>query len=99
MEDFFDIGWRDLIARVAERERIPMRRGMRARASTDTVIPSRMGYPTACLVSVNRNKALDNYHQPSDTSENINWATIAAAADLVEALARELATPALNQAG
>ena len=91
MEDFFDIGWRDLIARVAEREGIPMRRGMRARASTDTVIPSRMGYPTACLVSVNRNKALDNYHMPSDTSENISWATIAAAADLVEALARELA--------
>ena len=94
MEDFFDIGWRDLIARVAEREGIPMRRGMRARASTDTVIPSRMGYPTACLVSVNRNKALDNYHMPSDTSENIRWATIGAATDLVEALARELALPA-----
>ena len=93
MEDFFDVTWRDLIARVAERERIPMRRGMRARASTDTVIPSRMGYPTACLVSVNRYKALDNYHQPSDTSENLSWATIAAAADLAEALARELAAP------
>ena len=29
MEDFFDRGWRDLIARVADREGIPMRRGMR----------------------------------------------------------------------
>lgn len=91
MEDFFDITWRDLIARVADREGIPMRRGMRARASTDTVIPSRMGYPTACLVSVNRYKALANYHQPTDSSENLSWATVAAAADLTEALARELA--------
>ena len=74
-----------MIARVAEREGIPMRRGMRARASTDTVVPSRMAYPTACLVSVNRHKALANYHQPSDSSENLSWATVAAAADLAEA--------------
>ena len=93
MEDFFDITWRDLIAKVADRENIPMRRGMRARASTDTVIPSRMGYPTACLVSVNRNKALSNYHMPSDTSANLSYPTVACAADLTEALARELAAP------
>jgi hypothetical protein len=91
MEDFFDVTWRDLIARVAEREGIPMRRGMRARASTDTVIPSRMGYPTACLVSVNRYKALPNYHMPSDRSENLSYPTVACAADLTEALVRELA--------
>ena len=69
MEDFFDRTWRDLIAGVAERERIPMRRGMRARTSTDSVVPSRMGIPTACLVSVNRHKGLSNYHQPSDMPE------------------------------
>ncbi len=92
MEDFFDIGFRDLIARVADRERIPMRRGMRSRNSTDSVIPSRMRYPTACLVSVNRYKALDHYHLPSDTSENVAYPTVAAATDLVEAVARELAT-------
>ncbi len=93
MEDFFDVSWRDLIARVAEREGIPMRRGMRARASTDSVIPSRMGIPTACLVSVNRYKALSNYHQPSDTSANMSYPTVACAADLAEAVARELASP------
>jgi hypothetical protein len=91
MEDFFDVTWRDLIARVAEREGIPMRRGMRSRASTDAVIPSRMGYPTACLVSVNRHKALPNYHMPSDVSDNLSYPTVACAADLTEALARELA--------
>lgn len=94
MEDFFDVSWRDLIAEVARRERIPMRRGMRARASTDSVVPSRMGIPTACLVSVNRYKALSNYHQPTDTSANMAYPTAAAAADLAEAVARELAAPA-----
>jgi hypothetical protein len=93
MEDFFDRTWRDLIAQVAERERIPMRRGMRSRASTDSVVPSRMGVPTACLVSINRYKALANYHQPTDVPENLSYPTIACAADLAEALARELADP------
>jgi hypothetical protein len=94
MEDFFDVTWRDLIAAVAERDRIPMRRGMRSRASTDTVVPSRMGIPTACLVSINRYKGLANYHSPSDVSDNVSWGTVACAADLAEAVVRELATPA-----
>ena len=34
-----------------------LRRGMRARNSTDAVIPSRAGYPTATLASMNRYKA------------------------------------------
>ena len=92
MEDFFDRTWRDLIAAVGDRERIPIRRGMRARSSTDSVVPSRMGIPTACLVSVNRYKALSNYHQPSDVPENVSYPTVACAADLAEAVARELAT-------
>ena len=91
MEDFFDIGWRDLLARVADREGIPMRRGMRSRASTDAVIPSRMGIPTACLVSLNRYKALSNYHQPTDTPGRVSYPTVACAADLAIAAARELA--------
>jgi hypothetical protein len=93
MEDFFDVTWRDLIADVATRERIPIRRGMRSRASTDSVVPSRMGIPTACLVSVNRYKALSNYHQPTDTPERVSYPTVACAADLAVAVARELAAP------
>ncbi|MDP9188794.1 MAG: M28 family peptidase, partial [Actinomycetota bacterium] len=90
MEDFFDRGWRDLIARVAEREAIPMRRGLRSRASTDSVVPSRMKIPTACLVSVDENKSPSNYHWPTDTPENLSYPTVACAADLAIAVAREL---------
>ena len=93
MEDYFDRGLRDLCARVADREGIPMRRGMRSRSSTDAVIPSRMGIPTACFASLNRHKGLSNYHWPTDVPENLNYATVACAADLALAVARELAEP------
>jgi hypothetical protein len=93
MEDYFDRGLRDLCAEVAVRERIPLRRGMRASTSTDTVIPSRMGIPTTCFTSLNRHKALSNYHSMTDVPENLSYATIACAADLTEAVTRELAKP------
>jgi Zn-dependent M28 family amino/carboxypeptidase len=91
MEDYYDRPFRDLIGRVAERETLPLRRGMRARTSTDSVIPSRMGVPTATVVAIDRYKALSNYHRMTDTPENVIYPTVAAAADLAEAVARELA--------
>lgn len=99
MEDYFDRPWRDLIARVAETSGIPLRRGMRSRSSTDSVVPSRMGVPTATLISINRYKALSNYHRMSDTPENVRYPTVACATDLVESLVRELATPGSGPGG
>ncbi|MGZ4246542.1 MAG: M28 family metallopeptidase, partial [Solirubrobacteraceae bacterium] len=91
MEDYHDRAFRDLIARVAERAGTHLRRGMRARNSTDAVIPSRAGYPTATLASMNRYKALSNYHLMSDTPENVDYRTVRQALVLTEAVARELA--------
>jgi Zn-dependent M28 family amino/carboxypeptidase len=91
MEDYFDRGFRDLFERVAADEGIPLRRGMRATTSTDSVVPSRMGIPTACLISLNRHKGLSNYHSPTDVPENLRYPTIACAADLAEAVTRRLA--------
>jgi Zn-dependent M28 family amino/carboxypeptidase len=92
MEDYFDRRFRDLIARVADRSGAPLRRGMRARNSTDAVIPSHARYPTATLVSIDRHKALSNYHLPSDTPDNVDYTTVAQALHVTEAVARELAT-------
>jgi Iap family predicted aminopeptidase len=97
MEDYFDRGLRDLCAEVATREGIRMRRGMRATSSTDAVIPSRMGIPTVCFTSLNRHKGLTNYHSMDDVPEHLSWATIAHAADLAEAIARELAHPGAGE--
>jgi hypothetical protein len=91
MEDYHDRAFRDLICRVADRSGAHLRRGMRSRNSTDAVIPSRAGYPTATLCSMNRHKQLSNYHLMSDTPENVNYRTVHEALVVTEAVARELA--------
>jgi Zn-dependent M28 family amino/carboxypeptidase len=91
MEDYHDRSFRDLVARAGERAGAPIRRWMRSRNSTDAVIPSRAGYPTATITSMNRYKALSNYHKMSDTPENVNYRTVLQALTLSEAVARELA--------
>lgn len=94
MEDYYDRPFRDLIAATAARAGIPLRRGMRWRNSTDAVIPNRAGYPTATVASMNRFKAMSNYHLMSDTPENLDYGTVAEAVALAEAVARALAPPA-----
>jgi hypothetical protein len=90
MEDYTDRTFRDLVARAAERAGVRMRRGMRARASTDSVIPSRAGFPTALLTSLDRYKLLPNYHLMTDTPENVRFETVADAVAVTEAVIREL---------
>ncbi len=90
MEDYHHRAFRDLIARVADQVGAHMRRGMRSRNSTDAVLPSRAGYPTATLASMNRYKQLSNYHLMSDTPENVDYRTVRQALVLTEAVAREL---------
>ncbi len=91
MEDYHDRAFRDLICRVADRSGAHLRRGLRTRNSTDAVIPSRAGYPTATLCSMNRHKQLSNYHLMSDTPENVLYRTVRQALVVTEAVARELA--------
>ena len=91
MEDYFDRNFRDLVARAADKANAPLRRGMRSRNSTDSVIPSRAGYPTATFASMNRYKALSHYHQMTDTPEKVIYRTVDQALTITEAVARELA--------
>ena len=72
----------------------PLRRGVRSRASTDAVIPSRAGYSTATLASWEPDtKLLSNYHLMSDTPENVRLDTVARAVEVVCAVVCELAEP------
>jgi peptidase M28-like protein len=91
MEDYHDRGFRDLVGHAAQRAGTPLRRGMRSRNSTDAVIPSRAGYPTTTITSMDRYKALSNYHKMSDTPENLDYTTVIQALTLTESVARELA--------
>jgi Iap family predicted aminopeptidase len=91
MEAYTGPWLRDLLAARAEGLGIALERGFRARASTDSVIPSRAGYPTATLVSITDWRSPANYHLPSDVPANLDYATVADATRLVHDLARALA--------
>jgi Zn-dependent M28 family amino/carboxypeptidase len=91
MEDYHDGRFRDLVARAAGAAGVPLRRGLRARTSTDAVVPHRAGYPTATLASMDRHKLLSNYHLMSDTPENVDYRTVRQALVVTEAVVRELA--------
>src|SRR4029077_19111559 len=80
----------DLVAERATRLGIELQRGFRARASTDSVIPSRAGYPIATLVSMTDWRSPANYHLPSDIPANLDYGSVADAAYLVHEVAQPL---------
>jgi hypothetical protein len=91
MEDYAGAWLRDLIVTRAQTLDIELERGCRARASTDSVIPSRAGYPIATLVSMTDWRTLANYHLPSDVPANLDYGTVADATRLVYDVAHALA--------
>jgi hypothetical protein len=91
MEPYAGRWLRDELAACAGQLQIPLQRGFRARASTDGIIPSRAGYPTATLISMTDWRAPANYHLPSDIPENLDYETVADVTRLVYELARSLA--------
>jgi hypothetical protein len=91
MEDYPGRWLRDRIEALADELGTPLERGLRARSSTDSVIPGRAGYPTATLVSLTDWRTLANYHLPSDVPANLDYDTVADVAHLVHALALALA--------
>jgi Peptidase family M28 len=90
MEQYAGPWLRDLLEQCAQQHEIPLRRGFRARASTDSIIPSRARYPIATLVSVTDWLSPANYHLPSDVPANLDYRTVARATRLVHELARAL---------
>ncbi len=92
MEDYADPAFRDLLAEVAQAHGVSLLRGFRARASTDTVIPSRAGHPSALLGSITAWMLPANYHLMSDVPENLDYGTVAEATRLAYAVAERLAS-------
>ena len=90
MESYAGAWMRDLLAEEAARIGVALQRGFRARASTDSVIPSRAGYPIATLVSMTDWRSPANYHLPSDIPANLEYGSVAQATRLVHAVARAL---------
>jgi Peptidase family M28 len=91
MEDYAGPWLRDLLAERAQALGISLERGFRARSSSDSVIPSRAGYPIATLLSIADWRAPANYHLQSDVPQNIVYETVEDSVRLVHALATALA--------
>jgi len=91
MEDYTGPWLRDLLSERAQALDIDLERGFRARSSSDSVIPSRAGYPIVTLLSIAEWRAPANYHLPSDVPQNIVYETVEQAVRLVHALAEALA--------
>ena len=83
--------FKDFVSRCASDNDVPLVRGLRSRNSTDGAVPRRYGYRTATVVSVDSRKLLPHYHLNSDLPEHVDYACVANAARLAEAVARALA--------
>jgi hypothetical protein len=90
MEDYSDPSFRDLVQACAVEKGVDLTRGIRARASTDSVIPSRAGFPTATLVSLMPWRMPGNYHLMSDVPDNIDYSTVADTVRLARGVAEAL---------
>ena len=64
---------------------------LRLRNATDGLIALRAGYPTAALASVDDLKLPANYHWPTDTPDNVDYATVADCARLCRSVIERLA--------
>lgn len=67
---------RERLALAASVAGVELVRGLRTIAATDALIAMRNGYAAATLASIDATKFPANYHWPSDTPENLDWATM-----------------------
>lgn len=91
MESYRGPWLRNRFAACADRLEVALRRGYRARASTDSIIPSRAGHAIVTLVSTTDWGSPANYHLPSDVPDNLDYGSVADATRVVYELARTLA--------
>ncbi len=93
MEDYYDRPFRDLIARSPGARASPCAGDALAQLRRRGDPQPRPSYPIATIASMNRFKAMSNYHLMSDTPENIDYATVERAVDLAEDVPRAHLAP------
>jgi Peptidase family M28 len=87
----YDAALKDAIEAAARDAGVDLLREHWLSFGSDALIALRRGYRTALLASFDQHKLPTNYHQPSDTAENVDYATVQAAATVTEATVRRLA--------
>jgi hypothetical protein len=87
----YDAALKDTVAAAAEDAGVPIIREHWLSFGSDALIGLRRGYRTALIASFDEHKLPSNYHQPTDTADRVDYATVRAAAEVTEATVRRLA--------
>ena len=92
----YDAETKDLVQEAAEAAGVHVRRGLRFTFATDALVPLRRGYRVAGLGSVNAWLVPSNYHWPTDTPANVDWASVAGAVEIVLGVVERVASRAAS---
>ena len=87
----YDAPLKDTIAAAAAEIGEPILREHWLSFGSDALIGLRRGYRTALIASFDEDKLPSNYHQPTDTADRVDLATVESAARVTEATVRRLA--------
>ncbi len=87
----YDAALKDTIEAAARDAGEPLIREHWLSFGSDALIALRRGYRTALIASFDEHKLPTNYHQPTDTADRVDYATVASAAQVTEATVRRLA--------
>jgi hypothetical protein len=87
----YDEPLKDEIEAAARDAGVPIIREHWLSFGSDALIALRRGYRTALIASFDEHKLPSNYHQPTDTADRVDYATVEAAAKVTEATVRRLA--------
>ena len=87
----YDDALKDTVEAAARDIGVPLIREHWLSFGSDALIGLRRGYRTALIASFDEHKLPTNYHQPTDTADRVDYATVEAAARVTEATARRLA--------
>lgn len=87
----YDAALKDTIEAAARDAGEPLIREHWLSFGSDALIGLRRGYRTALMASFDEHKLPTNYHQPTDTADRVDYATVEAAAKVTEAAVRRLA--------
>jgi hypothetical protein len=93
----YDAELKDEISAAAADAGIRLRRGLQLSFATDALPALRSGYRAAMLASVNEFKLPGNYHKPTDTADNVDYARVEEAVRVCETLVRRLARQAASR--
>ncbi|HVE69031.1 MAG TPA: M28 family peptidase, partial [Solirubrobacteraceae bacterium] len=97
VQSSYDPELKDELSAAAEQAGVHLRRGLELSFASDALPAIRAGYRAALLASVNEFKVPGNYHKPTDTADNVDYARVEEAVTVCDALVRRLARQAASE--